>query len=56
MPELERGSARSQFAGNALEGTMNYRKINYMMLIQMGIYSFHIKWVLFAATWCILEL
>ena len=43
MLELERGSARSHFAVNALEGTMNYLKINYVMLIQMHTYSFHIN-------------
>jgi len=56
MLELERGSARSHFAENTLEGTINYRNINYVKLIQMCTYSFHIKRVLFTATWCILGL
>jgi len=56
MLKLERGSPRSHFAEKSVEGTVNYHKINYLMLIQMRTYSFHFKWVLFTATWCILGL
>jgi hypothetical protein len=65
MLELERGRARSYFVENTLEGTINYRNINYknnyrntnyVTLIQMCTYSFHITWVLFTETWRILEL